>query len=152
MFDKQSTWRQRLRWVQTICWPTSSVQPPSSNWVLHAGEVLYWDLVEGNVVKRIRAHTGVVCSLAMHPQGSHLLTSALDGVVKVWAAQPPKARSGRGTWALGRRVEEEVVNSSPCLQYSQDCFTGLPQVSDNFVPGNRDKAVGKAERAASMRR
>mmetsp|Transcript_14765 Transcript_14765/g.39830 ORF Transcript_14765/g.39830 Transcript_14765/m.39830 type:complete len:322 (-) Transcript_14765:356-1321(-) len=58
------------------------------------GEVLYWDLVEGNVVKRIRAHTGVVCSLAMHPQGSHLLTSALDGVVKVWAAQPPKAVAG----------------------------------------------------------
>ena len=52
---------------------------------------MYWDLVEGDVVKKFRAHTGVVCSLAMHPQGSHLLTSALDGVVKVWAAEAPKS-------------------------------------------------------------
>ena len=52
------------------------------------GEVLYWDLVDGNVARKFRAHPGVVCSLAMHPQGTHLLTSALDGVVKVWAAEP----------------------------------------------------------------
>jgi mitogen-activated protein kinase organizer 1 len=58
---------------------------------MFTGEVMYWDLVEGDVVKKFRAHTGVVCSLAMHPQGSHLLTSALDGVVKVWAAEAPKS-------------------------------------------------------------
>jgi len=54
------------------------------------GEVLYWDLVEGNVVKKFKAHSGVVCSMAIHPEGSHLLTSALDGVVKVWDADPKK--------------------------------------------------------------
>mmetsp|Transcript_19005 Transcript_19005/g.56607 ORF Transcript_19005/g.56607 Transcript_19005/m.56607 type:complete len:327 (-) Transcript_19005:357-1337(-) len=51
------------------------------------GEVLYWDLVEATVIKRFRAHAGVVCSLAMHPDGSTLLTSSLDGVVKVWTAK-----------------------------------------------------------------
>lgn len=55
---------------------------------------MYWDLVDGHVVKRFRATQGVVCSLAMHPQGSHVLTSALDGVVKVWAAEPAKASAG----------------------------------------------------------
>ncbi|KAG1657471.1 hypothetical protein FOA52_001386 [Chlamydomonas sp. UWO 241] len=48
------------------------------------GEVLYWDLVEATTVKRVRAHPGVVCSLAMHPKGGMLLTSSVDGVVKVW--------------------------------------------------------------------
>jgi mitogen-activated protein kinase organizer 1 len=46
--------------------------------------------VEGNVVKKFKAHSGVVCSMAIHPEGSHLLTSALDGVVKVWDADPKK--------------------------------------------------------------
>mmetsp|Transcript_2633 Transcript_2633/g.4479 ORF Transcript_2633/g.4479 Transcript_2633/m.4479 type:complete len:314 (+) Transcript_2633:27-968(+) len=48
------------------------------------GEVLYWDLVEGNVVKRFDAHNGMVCSLAIHPEGNQLITSSLDGAVKVW--------------------------------------------------------------------
>lgn len=48
--------------------------------------MLYWDLVEANVVSRFKAHSGVVCSLAMHPDGSMLLTSSADGSVKVWVA------------------------------------------------------------------
>ena len=49
-----------------------------------SGEVFYWDLVEAEVVKRFRAHGGVVCSLAMHPSGGMLLTSSVDGTMKVW--------------------------------------------------------------------
>ena len=49
-----------------------------------SGEVLYWDLVESEVVKRFTAHGGVVCSLAMHPSGEMLLTSSVDGTMKVW--------------------------------------------------------------------
>lgn len=49
-----------------------------------AGEVLYWDLVSEQVVARFRAHTGVVTSLAVHPQGELLLTCGTDGLVKVW--------------------------------------------------------------------
>lgn len=50
------------------------------------GEVMYWDLVEAEVVRSFQAHTGVVCSMAMHPEGTSLLTSSLDGIVKVWGA------------------------------------------------------------------
>ena len=48
------------------------------------GEVFYWDLVEAQVVRRFKAHGGVVCSLAVHPNGGTLLTSSVDGTVKVW--------------------------------------------------------------------
>lgn len=49
-----------------------------------SGEVLYWDLVEAKVVRRFKAHGGVVCSMAMHPEGKVLVTSSVDGGVKVW--------------------------------------------------------------------
>ena len=49
-----------------------------------AGEVPYWDLVEATVVRRFKAHSGVVCSLAMHPEGKLLLTSSVDGTIKAW--------------------------------------------------------------------
>ena len=72
------------------------------------GRVLYWDLVEADLMDsfqvgcwqhtsvarncraRIRgaaaaqAHHAVICSLAMHPEGTCLLTSSVDGTVKVW--------------------------------------------------------------------
>lgn len=48
------------------------------------GYVLYWDLVDAVCAKRFRAHTGVVCSLAVHPDGSTLLTSSVDGAIRVW--------------------------------------------------------------------
>ncbi len=55
-----------------------------------AGDVLFWDLVEAHVVHTLEAHPGLVCSLAVHPQGNQMLTSSLDGVVKVWQPEPPR--------------------------------------------------------------
>ncbi|MEW5301403.1 MAG: hypothetical protein WDW36_004263 [Sanguina aurantia] len=48
------------------------------------GEVLYWDLVESRLVRRFSAHAGVVCSMAMHPEGRCLVTASVDGLIKVW--------------------------------------------------------------------
>lgn len=49
------------------------------------GRVVYWDVVEGAVVGEVRAHgQHVVCSLSVHPEGDCLLTSSVDGTVKVW--------------------------------------------------------------------
>lgn len=49
-----------------------------------SGDVLFWDLVDGAVASRFKAHGGVVTSLAVHPEGQLLLTSSVDGAVKVW--------------------------------------------------------------------
>lgn len=51
---------------------------------LYAGDVLFWDLVESEIVRSFRAHSGVVCSMAIHPEGTSMVTSSLDGTVKVW--------------------------------------------------------------------
>ncbi|KAJ9513864.1 hypothetical protein QJQ45_020943, partial [Haematococcus lacustris] len=48
------------------------------------GEVMFWDLVDATVVRRLQAHNGVVCSMAVHPSGTQMLTSSLDGVIATW--------------------------------------------------------------------
>ncbi|PNH04975.1 TAF5-like RNA polymerase II p300/CBP-associated factor-associated factor subunit 5L [Tetrabaena socialis] len=60
---------------------------PTGTYVLSCGkasEVLFWDMVDGQVVARFKAHAGVVTAMAMHPDGALLLTSSVDGCVKVW--------------------------------------------------------------------
>ena len=52
--------------------------------VRRAGRVCYWDLVEETLVETVAAHSSVVCSLAMHPAGSLLVTSSTDSTIKVW--------------------------------------------------------------------
>ena len=49
------------------------------------GRIVYWDVVEGNKALEFTAHAVTVCSLAMHPESKRLLTSSLDGTLKVWA-------------------------------------------------------------------
>ena len=41
--------------------------------------------MEAEVVQRFKAHAGVVTSMSMHSDGELLVTSSVDGSVKVWA-------------------------------------------------------------------
>ncbi|PSC74259.1 WD repeat domain-containing 83 [Micractinium conductrix] len=60
---------------------------PSDAYVIGSsedGRVFYWELVDAQLVDSFQAHADVVCSLAMHPKGECLLTSSVDGTIKVW--------------------------------------------------------------------
>ncbi|PNW72392.1 hypothetical protein CHLRE_16g675301v5 [Chlamydomonas reinhardtii] len=78
---------------------------PSDAYVVgssETGEVFYWDLVESDkVVTSFKAHGGVVTSMAMHPDGQLLLTSSVDGAVKVWG------KTAAGAEAEGEEGEDE---------------------------------------------
>lgn len=51
---------------------------------LPAGRVLFWELVDAQLVSSIQAHSSVVCGLVAHPSEQLLLTASVDGTVKVW--------------------------------------------------------------------
>ena len=48
--------------------------------------VRIWDVPTGEELLRLRGHTGMVYSLAWHPEGRHLLRTSYDGSAKVWDA------------------------------------------------------------------
>ncbi|KAJ1970470.1 hypothetical protein H4R34_006048, partial [Dimargaris verticillata] len=70
----------------------------------HAGDALYiggldnhitiWDLRKQAVVDTYRGHTDTITGLAVHPQGTHLLSYAMDSTAHLWDARPyvPGAR------------------------------------------------------------
>jgi mitogen-activated protein kinase organizer 1 len=40
--------------------------------------------MDGELVQSFKAHGDVICSMAMHPKGECLLTSSVDGTIRVW--------------------------------------------------------------------
>lgn len=47
------------------------------------GTIKLWDLRAGRMVQYYEAHAGAVTDLCFHPGGSFLLSSSLDGTLKV---------------------------------------------------------------------
>ncbi|KAK9096408.1 hypothetical protein Sjap_021905 [Stephania japonica] len=50
------------------------------------GSVFFWDLVDASVVSSFRAHSSVVTSVSYHPKDSCMITSSVDGTIRVWNA------------------------------------------------------------------
>ncbi|KAH7332497.1 hypothetical protein KP509_20G090900 [Ceratopteris richardii] len=48
------------------------------------GKILFWDLVDASVVSSAKAHASVVTSVNYHPIENCMITSSVDGTVKVW--------------------------------------------------------------------
>lgn len=48
------------------------------------GRVVMYDLVNGKQVHTLNAHKGCVTSVTYHPDQVCMLTSGVDGIVRVW--------------------------------------------------------------------
>ncbi|KAG0533326.1 hypothetical protein BDA96_04G183900 [Sorghum bicolor] len=48
------------------------------------GYIFFWELVDAPVVARFRAHSSVVTSISYHPTKACMLTSSVDGSIRVW--------------------------------------------------------------------
>jgi WD40 repeat protein len=56
------------------------------------GNVFFWDLTQGRVVGKFKAHPGIIYGLAFSPNGKYLITTGEEKKLKIWAldpAQPP---------------------------------------------------------------
>jgi len=48
------------------------------------GRVRIWDSLSGECMKTLRGHTDAIQSLAMSPDGAHLVSVSLDGTARVF--------------------------------------------------------------------
>ncbi|KMZ64364.1 WD-repeat protein [Zostera marina] len=48
------------------------------------GNIYFWDLVDASVVSKFRAHASVVTSVTYHPKDPCMITSSVDGTIRVW--------------------------------------------------------------------
>lgn len=48
------------------------------------GFVYSWDLVDASVTSSFKAHSSVVTSVSYHPKDSCMITSSVDGTIRVW--------------------------------------------------------------------
>ncbi|XP_068658981.1 uncharacterized protein [Aristolochia californica] len=48
------------------------------------GFIFFWDLVDASVISRFQAHASVVTSVCYHPKDSCMITSSVDGTIRVW--------------------------------------------------------------------
>ncbi|KAF9951496.1 WD repeat-containing protein 83 [Mortierella alpina] len=51
------------------------------------GKIYVWDLIEGDVVYRIDAHSKIVSAIAYHPTQDRMCSASVDGSIKTWSAQ-----------------------------------------------------------------
>ncbi|KAF9376135.1 hypothetical protein CPC16_000341 [Podila verticillata] len=52
------------------------------------GKIYIWDLIEGEVVCRIDAHSKIVSSIAYHPSEDRMCSASVDGSIKTWSSIP----------------------------------------------------------------
>ncbi|XXQ29962.1 WD domain, G-beta repeat [Plasmodiophora brassicae] len=48
------------------------------------GVIRCWDLVSGDLVRRLKAHQGVAARLVVHPTATEMVSAGTDGTIRVW--------------------------------------------------------------------
>ena len=70
--------------VHILCSLSPSVsQPPPSRPPLQV-----WDLRKNAVLYRMKGHSDTVTGMALSPDGSYLLTNAMDNSLRIWDVRP----------------------------------------------------------------
>ena len=47
-------------------------------------KIYIWDMVDNNIVQTLTGHTGIVSGLTCHPEENILLSSSVDGTLRLW--------------------------------------------------------------------
>ena len=83
--------------TKSFAGPAAAVTALAASGTLVAGgtadhRLFLWNAADGKVISQGIAHQGAVTGIAFHPQGTQLLTSSADGLLKLWAMPPVPGR------------------------------------------------------------
>ncbi|KAK9162680.1 hypothetical protein Syun_003582 [Stephania yunnanensis] len=81
------------------------------------GSVFFWDLVDASVISSFRAHSSVVTSVSYHPIDCCMITSSVDGTIRVWNAS--KKGMAESSYPELRRLERRFWGYRPLLAHLQ---------------------------------
>ncbi|OAQ31736.1 WD repeat domain-containing protein 83 [Linnemannia elongata AG-77] len=52
------------------------------------GNIYIWDLLEGEVVHKVEAHSKIVSAIDYHPKQDRMCSASVDGSIKTWSTHP----------------------------------------------------------------
>jgi hypothetical protein len=67
--------------------PVEPLPPPAPT----GGAFQLWDMVKGRLLRRFAGHQDTVTSVAFSPKGRFMLSSSLDGSIRVWIYPDPES-------------------------------------------------------------
>ena len=76
-------------------------------------EIKVWDLRKEEVVLKLAGHTDTVTGLSVSPDGTHLLSNAMDATLRVWDLRP-YAPGSRCTRVLSGHTHDFEKNLLKC--------------------------------------
>ncbi|CAN8095770.1 unnamed protein product [Discula destructiva] len=118
----------------------------SADW---AGNILFWDLEKGTLIKRSRGHakTGIM-SISFSVESSVLVSGGLDGTVRVWDVELPA--DGAKTTAAPSPAEQGVqLQTNTAISGDTIMVGGGPQQPAPVAPTTASAAAGSSTNAGA---
>ena len=79
--DSEKALAKHTDWVTSTAYSNDGILVASGD---RFGSIIAWDPLAGTEFSTLRGHTGMITSIHWSPNGDSLLSSSLDGAVRVW--------------------------------------------------------------------
>lgn len=79
--DSEKAFAKHTDWVTSTAYSNDGILVASGD---RFGSIIAWDPLAGTEFSTLRGHTGMITSIHWSPNGDSLLSSSLDGSVRVW--------------------------------------------------------------------
>lgn len=118
----------------------------SADW---AGNILFWDLEKGSLIKRSRGHAKVgIMSISFSVESSVLVSGSLDGTVRVWDVELPA--DGSKTTVVPGSIDQGVqLQSNTTISGDTIMVGGGPQQSAPAAAASSSVATGSTTNAGT---
>lgn len=87
--------------------------------------IIIWDISTGNIIKKLKGHTGNISSASYSPDGRHIVSASQDSTVRIW-----------GTWTdkeLKIHSLDGDVLKAETISYSPDGINIVSRFEDNTI-------------------